>query len=111
MSINMDADTLVDRLQEGGKVKKRNVRSSSEYKWTLRPRSLEGAMILNLRPTRLFQAFGLPTKVPFRWPDLNREDEIHLSPKLRKEVMSVYETSNRATAKAIDINIGHYGYY
>lgn len=64
-----------------------------------------------MRPTRVFQAFGLPTKVPLRWPDLNRGDEIHLTPELRDEVMSFYEPSNRALAEAIGIDLGQYGYY
>ena len=111
INIDMDAAMLVDKAKEGEKIRKRNVRSSSENRWALRPRSREGAQILNMRPTRLFQALGLPTKVPLRWPDFNRDDEIHLTPELRAEVMNFYESSNRATAEAIGIDLGQYGYY
>lgn len=111
MNIDMSATALVGEAREGEKLKKRNVRSSSADRWSLRPRSREGARVVNARPTRLFKALGLPTKIPLRWPDLNRDDEIHLTPKLREEVMSLYESSNRATAEAIGIDLGQYGYY
>ena len=111
MDVNMQTAALVDEVKQGSEPKKRNVRSSSENTWKLRQRSLRGAPVLNLRPTRLFQALGMPTKLPIRWPDFNRDDKIHLTPELRNEVMTVYEPSNRAVAEKIDIDLSQYGYY
>lgn len=106
-----EGERIIKELVAGSGVRAKNVRSSSEDTWTLRDRTLRGARTIRLRPGRLFAALGLPTKIPLRWPDLEREEEICLTPQLEQKIMSTYEESNRAFARSIDMELNKYNYY
>jgi hypothetical protein len=101
---------IIERLEESD-AKARNVRSSSEKTWGLRDRTLRGANTIRLRPVGVFARLGFPTEIALRWPDFEREDDIRLTPQLEQEIMSTYEESNRAFAKAIDMDLSRYNYY
>jgi hypothetical protein len=92
-------------------IKKRNKRSTCKNTWQIRERANMGLATLNLRPSRLFQYIGLPTKVSLRWPDLDRENEIRLTSELRRRVMSFYEKSNENLDKKIDFDLEKHNYY
>jgi hypothetical protein len=108
----VETKEIVEKLVEDDSGhKSHNVRSSGTRTWTLRDRSQHTVSYVRLRPSWLFNALGLPTEAPVRWPDWEREKEIRLTPSLEEEVMDVYEQSNRAFAEAIGMDLSQYGYY
>lgn len=88
-----------------------NVRSAAADTWALRERTLRNVRTVRPRPGRVFRALGLPEELPLRWPDLAREDVIHLTPTLSRKILSPYEKSNRAFAEHMDMDLSHCGYY
>lgn len=102
---------IMEKLKGESDTKSRNVRSSSERAWVIRPRTLRAVRTIRLRPLSVFEGLGLPTEIPLRWPDLERGEEIRLTPQLEQEIMSTYEESNRALAEAIGMDLSRYGYY
>lgn len=106
-----EKEKIIGRLSDQDAEKAKNVRSSGEKSWQLQERTLRGVSTIRFRPTRLFAALGLPTEVPLRWPDWKREDKIRLTTELEQEVIDTYEASNRAFARAIDVNLGRYNYH
>lgn len=106
-----EGEQIMEKLESESDTKGRNVRSSSERTWVIRPRTLRAARTIRLRPVRVFARFGLPTEIPIRWPDYEREEEIRLTPQLEQEIMSTYKKSNRALAEAIEMRLGQYDYY
>ena len=104
-------ERVIEQLLSGKDNERKNVRSVSSNTWALRKRTMRNAKTVRLRPGRLFNALGLPTRIALRWPDLAREDEIRLTPSLSREIMQKYEQSNRAFAAHIDMDLSPYGYY
>lgn len=86
----------------------KNRRSGSDLKWDISPPIRK----LNLRPSRVFKAFGLPTSLPARWPDFQRDEEIRLTRELSQETLRSYEEENRRLDnQGLDLNLKEYGYY
>lgn len=95
------ANTLSD-------TKAKNRRSASDVKWDVSPPIRK----LNLHPSRILKAFGLPTSLPARWPDFQRGEEIHLTRELSEEILGVYEKGNRRLDnQGLGLNLENYGYY
>ena len=102
---------VTEQLLSGEDSAPKNARSTSSNTWALRRRTTRNAKVVRLRPSRMFNALGLPMRVALRWPDLAREDNICLTPSLSREIMQKYEKSNRAFAAHIDMDLSPYGYY
>lgn len=89
--------------------RKRNARSSSENTWRLREPMNTG---LRLRPGRLFRTVGLPDRLPLRWPDFGREEEIRLTPELKASILNVYAAGNRCLDRVIkEVELQSYDYW
>jgi len=73
-----------------------NARSKSESTWNLREPIRSGP---KLRPDRLFRSLRLPSKLPLRAPDFNREKEIKLTNSISKNILDVYTESNKKLEK------------
>lgn len=96
------ADSFVDEQEE-------NKRSTSESTWSIADPIRRGPF---LHPTRVFRALGLPTRLPARWPDFQRDKEIQLTRELSEEIMEVYEKENRLLdEQGLNLNLKEYGYY
>lgn len=98
-------------LGEGGTAERRNARSTRPDRWELRPRNAKGVPTLHLRPTRLFDRLGVPTRIPLRLPDRGRGEAIEMTEELKREVLGAYEESNRNLAARLGMDLGRYGYY
>lgn len=89
----------------------RNARSSSKDTWGIRTPMRRGP---TLRPGRLFGFLGMnfPYKLPLRWPDFQRGQEVHLTPELKSYILGVYAEGNQCLDHAIEeIDLHSYGYW
>lgn len=101
-----EADAIANSLSSSDK---ENDRSISKNKWRVSSPIRRGP---NLRPTRIFQAFGLPTSLPARWPDFRRDDEIRLTEIISEEILKVYKKGNKHLDKINEnIDLKKYNYY
>lgn len=102
-----DANRVVDDLGSGNQ--KQNVSSKTESVWMLREPVRTGP---RLRPARLWSALGLPGRLPLRLPDFSREKSISLTPDLSREILDVYEQSNRQLDNVLpELELSRYDYY
>jgi hypothetical protein len=86
-----------------------NNRSFGDLSWRLSSPVRHGP---RLRPTRLFQALGLPTRLPLRWPDFNRDQSIFLTPELSACILDCYRKSNRKLDQSIPyVDLKSFDYY
>jgi hypothetical protein len=106
-----EGSQIIEEVETNSDPATRNVRSNGEDTWALQDRTMRGVKTIQLRPSRLFTALGIPSEIPLRWPDFERENRIRLDPSLKREVMSTYEESNRALAEHIEMDLGRYDYY
>ena len=99
-------DSIASSLSQ---TEEENRRSTSERAWSIRKPIRTGP---SLRPTRVFQALGLPTNLPVRWPDFQRGKEIQLPKELSAEILEVYKEGNYLLDKeGLDLNLKKYEYY
>jgi len=106
-----EGSRIIEKVETSPDLATRNARSNGENTWALQDRTMRGVKTIRLRPSRLFSALGLPSRIPLRWPDFEREDQIRMTPSLKREIMSTYEESNRVLSEHIEMDLGRYDYY
>ena len=86
----------------------RNSRATSRCTWSLSDPIRRGT----LPAGRVLTALGLPFRIPLRWPDFSREEEIRLSDELSDEILSAYVESNQSLDESLPhLDLERYGYY
>lgn len=106
-----ETTSLLHEVATKPETSKRNVRSKREGVWALRKRGDMDDAHIQLKPGRLYSKMGWSGRIYFRWPDLNRDKEIMLTPQLKKEILSTYESSNRQLAETVGLDLAQYGYF
>ncbi|MCS3657960.1 hypothetical protein GGQ11_002761 [Salinibacter ruber] len=97
-------------LGKGGETH-RNKRSTSKFTWSL-SEPIKGPSNISIPAGRFLTALGLPFRVPLRWPDFSREEEIRLSDKLSDEILIAYEKSNRLLDESLPhLSLKRYDYF
>jgi hypothetical protein len=111
INVKDEKESILSLINKG-EYKKRNVRSKKENTWEIRDKNTHNDPVLWLRPGRVFAALGIdPPKLVLRWPDLNRGEEIRPTAKIREDILTHFEGSNRALAEQIDVDLSQFGYY
>lgn len=99
---------IIEDIQQSS-TQEKNVLSNSNRNWSLKEPVRSGPRLWS---PRLFRLLRLPTRLPKRWPDFSRENEIRLTPDLSAEILNVYDCSNQQLDdKLPELGLGRYGYY
>lgn len=86
-----------------------NKRSKSKHTWKLSKPIRRGPSI---PAGRIPTALGLPRRIPLRWPDFSREQQISLSERVSEQILDVYEESNRSLDECLPhLDLKRFEYY
>lgn len=99
-------DSINRDVPESLSMRSTNKRSTSERKWSVRPRSNR---YIQLRPGRAFQAVFGRSRISI--PDWRREKEITLTKDLTDMILGKYKVENRKLDKELGLNLKSHGYY
>lgn len=108
LEIPKEGDRITESLARSSNLK-RNVHSSSEDTWQLRPPRRNGP---RFRPWRVFRALGFPFRMPLRWPDFRRGQRVRLTPELQSYILDTFAEGNRRLDQKVDdLDLQSYGYW
>lgn len=99
-----------DRMSDLVRGDAKNVRSSSEHTWRLRPRTMRDVPIPGSLPHRLSRLVKRSIRAISR--RLGRRDgSIHLTPAVREKVLAQFASSNRRLERRLPVRLDRYGYF